>query len=106
VRRICVDCVGFASLVKGCMGDKLFDSPCPFYPYRLSRGRPSVKLIRRYCVWCMGGHEKDVRECSSATCPAKPYRMGRNPAMAGRKPSGGQLTGRFPLKNRKVEAKP
>lgn len=56
---------------------------CFFHPYRLGRGRPSVKTIRRSCLECMGENREFVRECWDPDCPVWPYRMGRNPRRAG-----------------------
>jgi hypothetical protein len=91
----CIDCVGGASMVRDCQGDKLFDGPCLFYRYRMGRRRLSVRLIRKHCLWCMGGNEKLVRECPSKTCPFLPYRMGKNPQLKGRKISKGLSQHRF-----------
>jgi hypothetical protein len=74
----CIDCVGSASAVNNCQGDELYDHPCIFFPYRMGGRRPSVKLIRKFCLYCMGGNQKLVRECPSRTCPFLPYRMGKN----------------------------
>ena len=79
IRKICIDCVGSAFEIRDCQGDKLYDGPCLFFPYRMGKGRPSVRLIRKYCLWCMGGSPKLVKDCPSRKCPLLPYRMGRNP---------------------------
>jgi len=83
IRKNCIDCVGLASLVRECGGDKLLDKPCRFFPYRMGRGRPKLRVIRENCLWCMGDSPKAVKECPSKTCPFLPYRMGRNPKKAG-----------------------
>jgi hypothetical protein len=41
--------------------------------------KPLLKVIRAFCVQCMGGSEKAVRLCTSPGCSHFPYRMGRNP---------------------------
>lgn len=80
IRRFCTDCAGSPSAVRDCRGNHLYDGQCQFYRYRLGSGRPSVKLIRKHCLWCMGGSPKLVKDChSSATCPLHPYRLGRIP---------------------------
>lgn len=85
VRQHCIDCAGSPSAVKDCQGDKLYDGPCLFFRYRMGKGRPSVKLIRKYCLQCMGGSPKLVKDCTSeSTCPLHPYRMGRNPKKTAR----------------------
>jgi hypothetical protein len=88
IRKICVACVGSPYDVAGCGGDKCLggqgdeNGKCYFYRYRMGRGRPSVKLIRKFCFECMGGSKRLVRECESV-CPLHEYRFGRNPKRAG-----------------------
>lgn len=86
IRTHCVECVGGNPLdVKDCGGDTCQnggcdkDGVCWFFPYRLGKGRPSVKLIRRMCLWCMGDSVDFVRDCWTPDCPLHPYRMGTNP---------------------------
>ena len=107
IRKNCIDCVGGASEVRDCQGDKLWNPDmtvyqCLFYPYHLGKGRPSVRLIRKYCLWCMGGSWKLVKECPSKTCPFRAYRLGKNPKVTARKLSDKQLkvlsAGRSPFK--------
>jgi hypothetical protein len=89
VKAFCVGCVGSISLVKTCDGNKMIGSHCGknkichFFPFRMGVGRPSLKIIRQFCVHCMGGAPSLVRECPSKTCPVWSYRMGRNPKRAG-----------------------
>ena len=33
--------------------------------------------LKAYCLECLGGSWKDVRECDSRGCTLKPFRMGR-----------------------------
>jgi hypothetical protein len=33
--------------------------------------------VKAHCLECVGGKWKDLRECSSPSCPLKPFRMGR-----------------------------
>lgn len=86
IRTFCVSCCGGDSReVKSCDGDgkdPAFDA-CPFHPYRMGRGRPSVKIIRKFCLHCMGGIPSLVRECDTVDCNCHPYRTGKNPARAG-----------------------
>jgi len=82
IREHCIDCVGSVSTVNDCQGDELLDGPCTLFPYRMGVGRPSVKLIRKFCLYCMGGSRKLVKQCSNPKCPFLHYRMGKNPAMA------------------------
>jgi hypothetical protein len=84
IRQMCLDCAGGPSAVRECQGDTLSDGRCPFYAYRMGKGRPSVRLIRKHCLQCMGGSPKLVRECPSATtCPLYSYRLGTNPKRVG-----------------------
>ena len=89
IRRFCVQCVGSVYEVKKCGGEKVLaggdeNGACWFFPFRLGRGRPSVKLIRKSCLECMGGSRKFVAECWTPDCSVWPYRMGKNPNLAGR----------------------
>ena len=38
-----------------------------------------IKAIRAFCLDCCGGSSTEVRECTSKSCPLKPFRFGRNP---------------------------
>lgn len=83
IRQACLDCAGGPSGVRECQGNKLSDGPCPFYPFRLGKGRPSLKLIRKPCLYCMGESPKLVRDCRSATtCALHVYHLGTNPKRA------------------------
>ncbi len=87
VRQFCLRCTsGDKSEVRKCAGRLLGQGDkngmCFFHPYRLGRGRPSVKTIRRSCLECCGGSTKLVRECRDANCPVWRFRMGRNPNRA------------------------
>lgn len=84
IRKFCTQCVGSTAEVKACGGDKMFgqgDSNCQcyFYPYRMGRGRPSVKTIRKHCLECMGGSRKLVAQCINFNCPLYVFRFGKNP---------------------------
>ena len=89
IRRHCVNCQGSSYEVLACGGDRLLNKDdglngtCLFFPYRLGKGRPSVKLIRKFCINCMGGNKTLVKECPSTDCEVWIYRMGTNPARAG-----------------------
>lgn len=77
IRGYCVYCNGgLAREVATC------DADCPFHKYRMGRGRPSVKVIRKFCLQCMGGHSDFVRDCTTLDCLCYPYRFGKNPNMA------------------------
>ena len=80
IRKHCRECCGSAADVKNCGGDKLLSGePCPLYRYRLGRGRPSVKTIRRECMICMNGQRYLVRHCASVKCNLFKFRFGTNP---------------------------
>lgn len=85
IRKFCVECVQSVYEVKNCGGDKCLNGGCDekgicyFYKYRMGKGRPSVRLIRKMCLWCMGDSQEFVRECWTPECPIHPYRMGKNP---------------------------
>ena len=96
IRKFCVQCVVSPHEVKNCGGDKCLNGGCDdkgicwFYRYRLGTGRPSVKLIRKYCLYCQGGSQDLVRECIEGeahsgieACSLFPFRMGTNPARKG-----------------------
>jgi len=87
IRAFCVSCCGGVfGEVKNCDGDGTDPAfhACPFHPYRMGRGRPSVKTIRKFCLQCMGGTPSYVRECDTTDCNCYPYRMGKNPARIGK----------------------
>ena len=71
--------------VQNCTGHIVFvtGKPCPFYQYRLGHRRPRVKVLRQYCLECMGGRKDFVRECKSDDCMIHRYRLGKNPARVG-----------------------
>jgi len=89
IRKHCVACVGSPFEVFRCGGNKCLggqgdeNGVCYFFPYRLGKGRPSVKVIRKFCLECMGGSYKDVAECLSPKCYLYEFRFGKNPNRAG-----------------------
>jgi hypothetical protein len=96
IHRFCTACVGSPFEVRDCRGDHCLNGGCDprgiclFFPYRLGKGRPSVKLIRKYCLYCQGGSREFVRECiegvdhhGMTACSLFPFRMGVNPARSG-----------------------
>lgn len=38
-----------------------------------------LKAIKQFCYECSGENRAEVKRCSSADCPLKPFRTGRNP---------------------------
>jgi hypothetical protein len=89
IHAFCVDCVGGAYEVKNCGGDKMINihgsgnTICPFFRYRMGKGRPPLKIIRLFCLDCMVGSPMAVRKCTADKCPLHSYRMGKSPNRAG-----------------------
>ena len=81
IRKHCVECVGSPYEIENCRGDFLYatEKKCPFYRYRMGKGRPSVKLIRKYCMFCMSGSYQAINQCNSEICVLTPFRFGTNP---------------------------
>jgi len=73
------------SEVENCGGDFCIVTgrQCPFFPYRMGKKRPPMKVFRQFCLECMGGSRKFVRECITIDCQLYPYRFGKNPAKKG-----------------------
>lgn len=85
IRAHCLHCVGGSPQdVKACDATDPKYQVCPFHPFRLGRGKPSAKLIRKFCLQCMNDYADFVRDCGTADCLCHPYRMGKNPARAGK----------------------
>jgi hypothetical protein len=86
IKAYCHCCVGsrFDSVIEGCTGHLVFATggPCPFYKYRLGQKRPTAKIMRQFCLECMGGSKEAVKDCSTADCLIHPFRFGKNPALA------------------------
>jgi len=40
--------------------------------------RPLTKVVRSFCLSCMGGDRAQVRKCTAVRCELYPYRLGRN----------------------------
>ena len=75
IRKQCIECYGgvFAE-VHTCDAGKM----CVFHKYRLGRGRPSVKIIRKFCLNCMCGSYEAVKDCTTEDCTLYPYRFGKS----------------------------
>ena len=88
LRQVCQDCLGLTqfsfSRVGDCQGDTAANGACPIYSKRL-KGRVSVRLIRKYCLYCQGNSSRSVEECTTSSCGFHMYRFGKNPAMAHRR---------------------
>lgn len=89
VRAFCEECVGSIHDIQRCGGNKCKNGGadergiCWFYPYRMGKGRPSVKIVRQICLWCQGDRADFVRECETGSCVLYPYRFGKNPNRKG-----------------------
>jgi hypothetical protein len=56
---------------------------CPLYPYRTGKKRPSLRVLREFCLQCMGGNKGFILDCTSYNCLVYPFRLGKNPNRAG-----------------------
>ena len=53
----------------------------------LGHGKRALsKVIRRFCLGCMGGNAAEVRRCTAPACALFPYRLGKNVFHANAKP--------------------
>jgi len=79
--------------VENCTGHIVFATgkPCPFYEYRTGNKRPPIKVMRKFCLECMGGGKEAVKECSTDDCLIHPFRFGKNPACVGKGQSAAQM---------------
>ena len=95
IRSYCHYCVQSRSdtKVKNCTGHKVWatKAPWPFYEYRMSRKRCSVKIMRRFCLDCMGNNKAAVKECSTYDCLIHPFRLGKNPSLKGKGKSPAEM---------------
>ena len=84
VRAYCLHCTGGNRMeVKSCTANDPDYQACPLHPYRMGKGRVSVRVLRKFCLQCMGGSKAFVRECETTDCLIHPYRSGKNPSRAG-----------------------
>lgn len=90
IRKFCVQCVGGEPYqVKTCGGEHYLNGGtkrqssgkevCLFWNNRMGRGRPSVKLIRKMCRWCMSDSSQQIAECHATDCALHEFRFGTNP---------------------------
>lgn len=92
IRAYCLHCNGGNDAeVRRCDTNKPGFRICPFHPFRMGRGRPSVKFIHKFCLQCMGESPVMVRECETTDCLIYTFRMGKNPARAGKGQSAGRM---------------
>lgn len=95
IHKFCVQCVCSSFEVTKCGGNNMLGGQgdksgvCYFFLYRLGKGRPSVKIIRKFCLECQGGDKTKKRQprevsdgvkfCPSENCTLYPFRLGKNP---------------------------
>jgi hypothetical protein len=84
MKSFCRSCVsGDIRHVEECHGDEV---ACPLWPVRMKEGKISVKNLRAYCLYCMGGSRELVFTCPTEECDFYPYRLGKNPNCANTAP--------------------
>ena len=76
ITKQCIECVGGAKYVEGCMGDTC-KPPCLFFSLRLGKGRAGMKLIRELCKDCMCSNTNAIEFCPSEQCNLYEFRLGR-----------------------------
>ena len=95
IRSYCRYCVQSKSdsEIENCTGYIVFatKAPCPFYEYRMGKKRCSIKIMRRFCLDCMGNNKIAVRECPTDDCLLHPFRLGKNPSLKGKGKSKAEM---------------
>jgi len=91
IRKYCLHCVGSSPDVQACEAPS-----CLLWPYRLGKGRPSLKEIKAFCLECMNKEGNGtrlalqlVKKCPASECFLYPYRLGKNPRRKGIGKAGG-----------------
>jgi hypothetical protein len=77
IHKHCAMCTGSTVAANKCKGNKLLLGPCLFFRIRNSTGKISTKIIRRFCLECMGKSSERVDNCKSTGCYLHPYRSGK-----------------------------
>lgn len=73
IKQYCLRCVGGSFQdVKDCDADDPAYHVCPFHPYRLGKGRTSAKIIRMFCLDCMGVSPTDRGAKTVSTSGSSP----------------------------------
>jgi hypothetical protein len=94
VNKYCTDCLGMTQRntkeISACEGNRAANGACPLYPVRVS-GRVTLRIMRAYCIYCMGGNKVMVKECTTTACGLWHYRLGRNPSLTGLRKGGDHL---------------
>lgn len=80
IRKRCLDCREVRTDIKNCEFGLESNDPCALYPFRMGKGRPKMRDIREYCLWCVCSNYREVELCPIKNCPLWVYRLGKNPA--------------------------
>jgi hypothetical protein len=75
IKAYCLDCSETYSEVRNCGF-----TACALYVGRQGRrpkGYQPAKQIRKHCLYCMNGQQKEVKTCTAYDCPLWIYRMGK-----------------------------
>ena len=92
IKAHCLHCTGNnRKEVQTCDGTDPSYRVCVFHPYRMGLKRPSVKIMRKFCLQCMGESLVMVKECETKNCIVHPFRFGKNPARIGKGQNAEQM---------------
>jgi len=78
IRKKCLNCKETRTDIRNCEF-----KDCQLYPFKIGKGRPKLKDIRKYCLWCMNNQENEVSLCPSKECSLFLYKLGHNPSRRG-----------------------
>ena len=95
IRYFCKECCHWGEQdVKNCGGSRLSSGgSCHLFyynPYDTSGKKSSLtklsplKSIKSECLYCQGEDESFVKSCDSPICCLYPYRLGKDPGLAGK----------------------
>lgn len=94
-RKQCLGCCGEEQAeVRRCSGKMMDGSMCQLHPYRFGNKRITLRIIRKYCIKCMGGM-RWVDDCVSKKCTLFDYKKGKNPKLMGQHKFNGQSAERM-----------
>ncbi len=65
--------------------------------------RNPIKVIRAFCIRCMGGNVAEIRRCTSPGCALWPYRLGTNPFTSRKGPGFAGPDARSPIQDESGE---
>ncbi len=63
---------------------------------KVGKRNTPLPRIRNFCRWCSNGGHKAVLDCKYKDCALWPFRLGKNPNMAGRQSNISYITGDQP----------